>query len=294
MTNSCNIPKHLVSSISWPDMGNYDGEMWSKPPPLYPFDEWCQILGRVLNQFWKFLMAFAVKGGWVSRTFNVFSKQIFKKKTLKMIPWHVLYTMWALCYKDIVVVVIRKNQLQKKEWVKNWWKLVPFRPRGGVWCSVANAIKNFHIFLKTSLRNAVRSMKSEKLSPLSSWKRFLIILSMVSKEPVPLKTVSEKNTSVLTLVHVGERQEGLCRKQQRLKAEDGISQKICGHISCPPPYPPFHLPLLALHDRPAGRDKGYQHLNEASSWGAHREPGQPSGLREASDFNLILQFMYNF
>ena len=27
VTNSCNNPKHLVSSISWPDTGNYDGEM---------------------------------------------------------------------------------------------------------------------------------------------------------------------------------------------------------------------------------------------------------------------------
>ena len=142
---------------------------------------------------------------------------------------------------------------------------MPLRPRGGGPTLSSQCHKNFHIFLKTSLSNAVRSMKSEELSPLSSCKRFLIILYVVKRTGSSLKTVSEKNTSVLTLVHVGERQEGLCRKQQRLKAEDGISQKIRGHISCPPPSLSFHLPLLALHDRPAGRDKGHQHLNEASS-----------------------------
>ena len=174
---------------------------------------------------------------------------------------------------------------------------MPLRPREGgggeARRSVANALRNFHIFfMNTSLSNAVRSMKSEKLSPLSSCKRFLIILSMLSKEPVPLWRLSVRKTQVCW--HLFIRQEGLCRKQQRLIAEDGISQKICGHISCPPPSPSFHLPLLALHDRPAGRDKGHQHLNEASSWGAHREPGQPSGLREASELSLILQFMFNF
>ena len=113
-----------------------------------------------------------------------------------MIPWRVLYTMWVLCYKDIVVVV-SKIQLQKIKWVKKWIEINAIKAKGGgVWHSVANAIKNFHIFLKTSLSNAVRSMKSEELSPLSSCKRFLIILSMLSKEPVPLWRLSVRKTQV--------------------------------------------------------------------------------------------------
>ena len=63
--------------------------------------------------------------------------------------------------------------------------------------SVANALRNFHIFfMNTSLSNAVRSMKSEKLSPLSSCKMFLILLSLLSKEPVPLWRLSVRKTQV--------------------------------------------------------------------------------------------------
>ena len=212
-----------------------------------------------------------------------------------MIPWRVLYTMWVLCYKDIVVVV-SKIQLQKKKWAQKWMEINAIKAKGGGPTLSSQCHKNFHIFLKTSLSNAVRSMKSFPFCHHARgfWWYYLIETLCCQKNRFLSENCQWENTSVLTLVHVGERQEGLCRKQQRLKAEDGISQKICGHISCPPPSLSFHLPLLALHDRPAGRDKGHQHLNEASSWGAHREPGQPSGLREASDFNLILQFMYNF
>ena len=47
-----------------------------------------------------------------------------------MIPWRVLYTMWVLCYKDIVVVV-SKIQLQKIKWVKKWIEINAIKAKGG-------------------------------------------------------------------------------------------------------------------------------------------------------------------
>ena len=46
-------------------------------------------------------MAFAMKGGGVSRAINVFWKNDFLKKTFRTIPWmskRVLHIVWALCY----------------------------------------------------------------------------------------------------------------------------------------------------------------------------------------------------
>ena len=84
------------------------------------------------------------------------------------------------------------------------------------------------------------------------------------------------------------------KRKQRLEAEDGIFEEICGNRSRLSPSSSLHLPLPAHHDRPARGDEGQQRLNETNSRGADRERRQQSGLCEAGVvFNLMVSLSFS-